>query len=36
MYFRIYEHPNHARGCLEEFRQRYNQVRPHWALRPAE
>jgi len=36
VYFRIYEHPNHARQCLEEFRQRYNQVRPHWALRPAE
>lgn len=36
VYFRIYESPNHARQCLEAFRQRYNQVRPHWALRPAE
>ncbi|MXZ54622.1 MAG: transposase family protein, partial [Gammaproteobacteria bacterium] len=23
VYFRIYEHPNHARQCLEEFRHRY-------------
>ena len=36
VYFRIYDSPNHARRCLEEFRLRYNQVRPHWALRPAE
>ncbi|MYI77707.1 MAG: DDE-type integrase/transposase/recombinase, partial [Gammaproteobacteria bacterium] len=36
VYFRIYEHPHHARPRLEEFLQRYNQVRPHWALRPAE
>ena len=27
---------NHARQCLEEFRDRYNRVRPHWALRPSE
>ena len=36
VYLRIYEHPNHARQCLEEFRHRYNLVRPHWALWPAE
>ncbi len=35
-YYRYYESPNDARTCLEEFRQRYNQVRPHWALRPVE
>ena len=36
VYYRCYESPHEARSCLEEFRQRYNQVRPHWALRPAE
>ena len=36
MYFRIYEHPHHARPCREAFRQRDHQVRPHWTLRPVE
>jgi hypothetical protein len=26
----------HARGCLGDFRVRYNRFRPHWALRPEE
>ena len=30
-----YESPSHARACLAAFRERYNGVRPHWALRPA-
>ncbi len=34
VYWRIYDSPAHARDCLGEFRQRYNQLRPHWALRP--
>jgi putative transposase len=34
VYWRIYDDPHHARQCLEEFRQRYNQRRPHWALIP--
>jgi len=28
----MYDNPQHARECLEEFRGRYNMVRPHWAL----
>ncbi len=36
VYWRMYDGPNHARQCLEEFRDRYNRVRPHWALRPSE
>lgn len=36
VYWRLYDDPNHARECLEEFRQRYNQRRPHWALIPEE
>ena len=32
----MYMGTNHARRCLAEFRDRYNQVRPHWALRPRE
>ena len=36
VYWRLYESPQHARECLAEFRARYNQVRPHWALVPAE
>jgi putative transposase len=35
VYWRLYDSPAHARACLEEFRQRYNQRRPHWALVPA-
>jgi transposase InsO family protein len=34
VYWRIYDNPEHARACLAEFRQRYNHLRPHWALRP--
>lgn len=36
VYWRLYDHPQHARACLAEFRQRYNQLRPHWALIPEE
>ncbi len=34
VYWREYDNPDHARECLEEFRERYNQKRPHWALVP--
>jgi len=34
VYWRLYEHPQHCRACLAEFRERYNNVRPHWALVP--
>jgi transposase InsO family protein len=34
VYWRLYDNPSHARACLEEFRQRYNERRPHWALTP--
>ncbi|MGD0038781.1 MAG: DDE-type integrase/transposase/recombinase [Bacteroidota bacterium] len=36
VYWRLYDHPAHCRECLEEFRQRYNRRRPHWALVPTE
>ncbi len=36
IYWRLYDNPRHARECLEEFRQRYNGRRPHWALVPPE
>lgn len=36
VYWRMYDHPQHARTCLAEFRQRYNEQRPHWALVPSE
>jgi putative transposase len=36
VYWRLYDHPQHARECLDEFRTRYNTVRPHWALTPEE
>jgi len=35
IYWRIYDSPAHARQCIEEFRVRYNERRPHWALIPA-
>jgi transposase InsO family protein len=35
VYWRLYDSPTHCRACLEEFRQRYNCRRPHWALIPA-
>lgn len=36
VYWRLYDHPQHARKCLAEFRVRYNERRPHWALLPKE
>ena len=36
VYWRLYDHPQHCRECLAEFRARYNERRPHWALVPAE
>ncbi len=36
VYWRLYDDPAHCRACLEEFRQRYNGRRPHWALLPVE
>jgi len=36
VYWRLYDSPAHCRDCLEEFRQRYNNRRPHWALIPEE
>jgi transposase InsO family protein len=34
VYWRLYDDPAHARVCLAEFRARYNEERPHWALVP--
>ncbi len=34
VYWRLYDNPAHGRVCLEEFRVRYNTIRPHWALIP--
>lgn len=36
VYWRMYDNPEHARACLAEFRDRYNTMRPHWALVPEE
>jgi putative transposase len=36
IYWRLYESPAHARECIAEFRTRYNESRPHWALIPEE
>ena len=36
MYWKLYATPGEARESLEVFRQRYNAVRPHWALVPVE
>lgn len=36
VYWRMYDHPQHARQCLAEFHERYNRRRPHWALVPEE
>ena len=36
IYWRIYDNPAHGRVCLEEFRHRYNTIRPHWALIPVQ
>jgi putative transposase len=34
VYWRLYDNPPHCRECLAEFRARYNERRPHWALVP--
>jgi transposase InsO family protein len=34
LYWRLYDSPEHCRSCLAEFRDRYNRLRPHWALVP--
>ncbi len=34
VYWKLYENPGEARTSLPEFRKRYNEVRPHWALIP--
>lgn len=34
VYWQVYESPDHARQSLQQFRQRYNHIRPHWALQP--
>jgi len=34
IYWRLYDSPVHAGQCLEEFRGRYNTIRPHWSLIP--
>ena len=34
IYWRMYANPSDARTCIEEFRTRYNTIRPHWALVP--
>jgi len=36
VYWRLHDNPSHCRDCLEEFRNRYNGRRPHWALVPEE
>ena len=36
VYWRLYDSPADARRCFGEFRERYNTVRPHWALVPTE
>jgi putative transposase len=34
LYWRMYDSPEHCRQCLAEFQERYNRLRPHWALVP--
>jgi putative transposase len=36
IYWQLYDGPAHARRAIGEFRQRYNERRPHWALVPEE
>ena len=36
VYWQLYESPAQARTSLEAFRQRYNDIRPHWVLIPTE
>lgn len=35
VYWRLYDNSGHCRDCLADFQQRYNTVRPRWALQPA-
>ena len=35
VYWKLYSSPAEARASLEQFRRRYNGIRPHWALEPA-
>jgi putative transposase len=35
VYWKLYASPGEARESLAEFRVRYNEIRPHWALLPA-
>lgn len=35
VYWQLYESPADAREKLAQFRERYNAIRPHWALEPA-
>ena len=35
VHWRLFDNPDHARQCLLEFQDRYNTIRPHWALEPA-
>lgn len=35
VYWQLYDSPADARDKLERFRERYNTIRPHWALQPA-
>ncbi len=34
MYWHLYASPEDARKKLNAFRERYNEIRPHWALVP--
>lgn len=36
IYWRLYDGPAHCRECIAAFRDRYNRLRPHWALVPEE
>ncbi|MBD8528342.1 IS3 family transposase [Pseudomarimonas arenosa] len=36
VYWQLYDNPQDSREKLDAFRQRYNDVRPHWALEPAD
>ncbi|MHC4885191.1 MAG: integrase core domain-containing protein [Planctomycetota bacterium] len=36
VYWQLYDSPQQAQESLDTFRERYNYIRPHWALKPAE
>jgi transposase InsO family protein len=36
VYWQLYDNPQDAREKLAAFRDRYNAIRPHWALEPAD